>query len=152
MSIRLCFKIYVKRLRRQLQAGLLTQLNPASQTHIEVDGIRTNTAVARGARRTIIREFRRADRRSAQFVKFVAVFAGMETAARMVLASGRIVMETEPPKENGRCNPASLTRTFRNPLSRCPGSSISQKVRPAAGSFFRQHHSTIDFAGVAPAS
>jgi len=37
----------------------------------------------------------------------------------------------------------SLTRIFRNPLSRCPGSSISRKVLPACGSFFCKRPSGI---------
>jgi hypothetical protein len=48
-----------------------------------------------------------------------------------------------PPEVPSISRPDSLTRLFRNPLSRCPGSSISRKVLPAAGSFFRQHQSAM---------
>jgi hypothetical protein len=41
-------------------------------------------------------------------------------------------------KTNGRHDPASLTRIFRNSLFRCPESSMSQKLRSTAGSFSRQ--------------
>jgi hypothetical protein len=45
-----------------------------------------------------------------------------------------------------------LLRAFQHPLSRCPGSSISQKALPVAGSLIRQHRPAIGFCRSALAS
>jgi hypothetical protein len=41
-------------------------------------------------------------------------------------------------QKNDRCNSVTLTRPFRNPLSRCPGSSIGQKELPVTWNFSRR--------------
>jgi hypothetical protein len=46
----------------------------------------------------------------------------------------------------------SLPRPFQHPLSRCPGSSISQKALPIAGSLIRQRRPAIGFYRSALAS
>jgi len=54
-------------------------------------------------------------------------------------------------QKNDRCNSVPLTRPFRNPRSRCPGSSIGQKALPVAGNLSRRrprdyffHHAGSD--------
>ena len=49
--------------------------------------------------------------------------------------SGHVLAENRPTR---RRDSVPLIRPFRHSLSRCPGSSVSQKELPAAGSFFRQ--------------
>jgi hypothetical protein len=44
------------------------------------------------------------------------------------------------------------TRSVRYPLSRCPGSSVSQKVRPAFGALLRLRRRMIDFLSPTPAA
>jgi hypothetical protein len=44
-------------------------------------------------------------------------------------------------------DPVSLTRCFRNPLARCPGSSLGRRELPFAGAFFRQSRPASTPAG-----